>query len=69
MQVGGIEVYRNSPDDPVRYNKDAYVILNDLPQLDDSSILRVLGPQEESSDPEHWLDEIPDRLKGAGYTG
>lgn len=56
--LGGIEVYRNAPDDPVDFNKDVYAVFantnNDLKLL-------VLGPLK---DKEHWINEIPDRLDG-----
>jgi len=56
--IGGIEVYRNAPDDPMNFNKDIYAVFanteNDLK-------LMVLGPLK---DKEHWINEIPARLDG-----
>ena len=56
--IGGIDVYRNAPDDPVALNKDWYAVIT-LSGSD--SMLLVRGPIHDS---EHWLDEIPERLKG-----
>ena len=56
--VGGFDVYRHSPDDPVRLNKDWYSVVD---PGSDSDYLIVNGPQKDS---EHWLDEIPARYKG-----
>ena len=50
--VGGIDHYRLSPDDPVDYNKDKYLVVSGL----DSSGLLALGP---SKDNEHWTNIIP----------
>jgi hypothetical protein len=57
--IGGIDVYRNSPDDPVALNKDWYAVVT---IADTDSMLLVRGPVHDS---EHWLNEIPERLKGA----
>jgi hypothetical protein len=56
--VGGFDVYRNAPDDPVRFNKDWYAVVD---PDDGSDHLLVDGPQK---DREHWLDEIPRRYDG-----
>lgn len=56
--VGGFDVYRHSPDDPVRYNKDWYAVVD---PGSDSDHLIVQGPQR---DREHWLNEIPARYDG-----
>jgi len=56
--IGGIEGYRNAPDDPVNLNKDVYAIFANT--ADDLKLL-VLGPLK---DKEHWTNEIPDRLAG-----
>ncbi len=61
--IGGIEVYRNAPDDPFDLNKDWYAVVT-LPETD--SMLLVVGPNK---DAEHWLNEIPERLKGAAILG
>lgn len=58
MLIGGIDVYRYAPDDPVELNKDWYAVVVD-PQRDD--MLLVDGPIK---DAEHWLNEIPSRLNG-----
>lgn len=57
--IGGIDVYRNSPDDPVVLNKDWYGVIT---LAGSDSMLLIRGP---ISDSEHWLDDIPERLKGA----
>jgi hypothetical protein len=56
--IGGIEVYRNAPDDPVNLNKDLYAV---FANTEDDLMLLVCGPVK---DKEHWIDEIPDRLNG-----
>lgn len=57
--IGGVDVYRYSPDDPVPLNRDWYPLV----QLDDDSCCYLLdGPKKP---PDHWLEEIPGRLKGA----
>ena len=56
--IGGIEVYRNAPDDPVNLNKDVYAVFTNT---DNDLMLLVYGPMK---DKEHWIDEIPDRLDG-----
>lgn len=57
--IGGIEVYRNAPDDPVNFNKDVYAV---FANTNDDLKLLVLGPI--SKDKEHWINKIPDRLDG-----
>jgi hypothetical protein len=61
--VGGIDVYRDSPDDPVALNKDWYAV---VASSDDPAILLVDGPLKDS---EHWLDEIPQRYACAEIVG
>lgn len=61
--VGGFDVYRNAPDDPVRFNKDWYAVVD---PDDGSDHLLVDGPQK---DREHWLDEIPRRYDGIQTLG
>ena len=56
--IGGIEVYRNAPDDPMKLNKDVYAV---FANTDDNLKLLVLGPIK---DKEHWINEIPARLDG-----
>jgi hypothetical protein len=51
-------VYRLAPDDPVELNKDWYAVLIDP---DDDTMLLIDGPIR---DEEHWIDELPQRLKG-----
>jgi hypothetical protein len=60
--VGGIDVYRYSPDDPVRLNKDWYAVR----PSSDPNFLIVDGPHK---DCEHWVNEIPDRYAGAEIIG
>jgi hypothetical protein len=54
--IGGIDVYRNAPDDPVDLNKDWYPVFS-IAEAND--IFLVTGPIR---DAEHWLNEIPSRL-------
>ncbi len=61
--IGGIDVYRNAPDDPADLNKDWYRVIV-MPE--DDSMFLVTGPHK---DQEHWLDEIPERLKGVEILG
>jgi hypothetical protein len=57
--IGGIDIYRNSPDDPVTLNKDWYAII----QINDTdSKFLIRGPIRDS---EHWINEIPERLDNA----
>ena len=56
--IAGIEVYRNAPDDPVKFNKDVYAV---FANKDDDLVLLVRGPIK---DKEHWINEIPERLDG-----
>lgn len=55
--VGGIDVYRKAPDDPVLLNKDWYAVV----KKDDSHLI-IDGPHK---DLEHWLNAVPQRLVGA----
>lgn len=55
--IGGAEIFRNSPDDPVKYNKDTYAIV----MIPGSGYIYVDGPFK---DHEHWIDEIPNRFAG-----
>lgn len=57
--IGGIDVYRHAPDDPVELNKDWYAVLR-VPDSD--AILLVAGP---CKDNEHWLDEVSARVRDA----
>jgi hypothetical protein len=57
--VGGVDVYRNAPDDPVKLNKDWYAVIR---TPDSEEMLLVAGPYK---DHEHWINDIPERLKGA----
>lgn len=59
--VGGIDVYRHSPDDPVALNKDWYSV-----RVGADACLRVEGPIK---DREHWLDEVPERYRGIEVLG
>ena len=61
--IGGIEIYRYAPDDPVVLNKDNYAVVKTLNNEVD---LLISGPIKDN---EHWLDEIPERLKGAKVLG
>lgn len=56
-RVGGFDLYRESPDDPVRYNKDHYDV---YPAQ--NGMLRIVGPLK---DDEHWIDDLPLRYRGA----
>lgn len=57
--IGGIDVYRNAPDDPVELNKDWYAVLR---HPDSNAVLLISGPIE---DDEHWLDEVSLRVQRA----
>lgn len=54
--IGGVDVYRYSPDDPVALNKDWYAVIK-TSEVD--TIFLVAGPIKDN---EHWLNEIPARL-------
>lgn len=60
--VGGMDIYRHSPDDPVALNKDWYAIV----ACDDPDRLVVDGPYKDS---EHWVSEVPRRYDGARVIG
>ncbi len=60
--VGGVDIYRHSPDDPVPLNKDWYAIVS----TDDPDTLAVDGPHK---DQEHWLTKVPERYSGAKVIG
>ncbi len=59
--IGGIDVYRHAPDDPVALNKDWYAV-----RANSDATLRVEGPFR---DAEHWLDEVPARYDGIQVLG
>jgi hypothetical protein len=59
--IGGIDVYRHAPDDPVAFNKDWYAV-----RANGNAALRVEGPFK---DREHWLDEVPERYEGIEVLG
>ena len=59
--VGGIDVYRQAPDDPVALNKDWYAV-----RANGDATLPVEGPFR---DAEHWLDEVPARYNGIQVLG
>jgi len=61
-QIGGIDVYRGSTDDPVALNKDWYAVLRNA----DAGAFLVEGPIR---DREHWLDDLPERLRGIEVIG
>jgi hypothetical protein len=61
--IGGIDVYRHSPDDPVPFNKDWYAVIK---HPHDPTMLLVDGPQK---DAEHWLESIEERCKGLEILG
>jgi hypothetical protein len=54
--IGGIDVYRRAPNDPVALNKDWYAVVT---CKNEPTMLFVDGPFK---DAEHWLDQIPRRL-------
>jgi len=57
--IGGIDVFRHSPDDPVPLNKDWYALV----ELDgDDCIYFIEGPKKLH---DHWRDDLPARLKNA----
>lgn len=55
--VGGYDLWRHAPDDPVRYNKDHYDVIS----LGVPGRLAVYGP---SKDSEHWADNLPHWIDG-----
>jgi hypothetical protein len=61
--IGGLDIYRHSPDDPVPFNKDWYAVVR---SPDDPTLLLVDGPQK---DAEHWLTDITERCKGLEVLG
>jgi hypothetical protein len=61
--IGGMDVYRHAPDDPVALNKDWYAVVE---RPADSCILLVDGPFR---DDEHWLDSIPERYERVQVLG
>ena len=61
-RVGGVEIYRHSPDDPVPLNMDRYTIVT----TGDPETLAVDGPFK---DGEHWVTEIPARYQGIKVIG
>ena len=63
--IGGIDVYRYSPDDPVNLNKDWYAVVS-IPKSDSLLLIVDIDP---NVDTEHWLNDIPERLKGAEILG
>jgi len=61
--IGGMDIYRNSPDDPVPFNKDWYAV---VAHPDDPIMLLVDGPHK---DAEHWLESIAERCEGLEVLG
>lgn len=59
LHAGGMEVYRFAPDDPLKLNKDGYAIF-----FVPSESFLLVADLEKYNDKEHWIDDIPDRLKG-----
>ncbi len=60
--IGGIDVWREAPDDPVDLNKDWYAVVS----VDGHPQFLVDGPFKDDN---HWADEVPDRLKGIQVLG
>ncbi|ODS56435.1 MAG: hypothetical protein ABS36_08610 [Acidobacteria bacterium SCN 69-37] len=50
-RLGGLDVYRHAPDDPVPYNKDHYDVF-----FGSDGCLRVQGPVK---DADHWTSTAP----------
>ena len=61
--IGGMDIYRHAPDDPVPFNKDWYAVVK---HPADPTLLLVDGPQK---DAEHWLESIEERCKGLEILG
>ena len=61
--IGGMDIYRHSPDDPVPFNKDWYAI---VAHPEDPTVLLVDGPQR---DAEHWVESITEQCKGIEILG
>lgn len=62
--VGGLDVYREAPEDAKPLNKDWYPVIK-MPGTDGQ--LLVIGPANDRND--HWMDDIPARLIGAEVLG
>jgi hypothetical protein len=60
---GGIDVYRNAPEDPVELNKDWYAVIR---IAESDTMFLVEGPIKDN---EHWLDKIPRHLKNIEILG
>ena len=54
--IGGIDVYRKYPDDPVNYNKDCYAVILDP---NNEEWLYIKGPVK---DYQHWTDDLPEHI-------
>jgi len=61
--IGGFDIYRHAPDDPVPFNKDWYAVVRDVA---DPTMLLIDGPQK---DAEHWLLSITERCEGIEILG
>lgn len=61
--IGGMDIYRHAPDDPVPLNKDWYAV---IAHPSDPTMLLVDGPQK---DAEHWLKSISKRCAGLEILG
>jgi len=63
LLIGGMDIYRYAPGDPVPFNKDWYAI---VVHPDNLTMLLVDGPQK---DAEHWLESISERCEGLEILG
>jgi len=63
--IGGIDIYRHAPDDPVKFNKDWYAVVEDP---EDPTTLLVDGPIEIPAS-EHWVNEVPKPMHGVEILG
>lgn len=57
--IGGVDVYRYSPEDPVPLNRDWYALVK---PYDDSRYYLLDGPRKPHN---HWLEKIPATLRNA----
>ncbi len=61
--LGGIDVYREAPEDPVLLNKDWYAVVA-VSGTDTLFVIERPIPFDE-----HWINSLPERLHGAEVLG
>jgi hypothetical protein len=60
--IGGMDIWRHAPEDPVELNKDWYAVV----EVDGEPMYLVDGPFK---DDEHWCDSLPERLENVEIFG